>query len=246
MRNGLKQGAALVIAAAVVAGGALLPSAASALQDRWLAAQTDTREIAQPQATEQPSSILTTLAILSDGNEGVLLRQGKERTWEQALAAANDALQALTAHDLLPPVDGPDEKADARPVLIVSELGGFASAVVWQISWITKEDWNCTMQIDDATGMLVGVQIYNLPIGSTAPVSDPANPPQTIERRWLDFCREYYDEDGFTLIEDDYGFWGVEMLELQQGVQREIWLSISDISVDFNYPCRFYVGSMPY
>ena len=36
------------------------------------------------------------------------------------------------------------------------------------------------------------------------------------------------------------------MPELQQGVQREIWLSISDISVDFNYPCRFYVGSMPY
>ena len=34
MRNGLKQGAALLIAAAVVAGGALLPGVASALQDR--------------------------------------------------------------------------------------------------------------------------------------------------------------------------------------------------------------------
>lgn len=246
MRNGLKQGAAVLIAAALVVSGALLPGVTSALQDQWLAAQTDTREIVQPKTNEQPSSILTTLAILSDGNDGVLLRQGKDRTQEQALAAAKDALQTLTEWDLLPPVDGPDEKADARPVLVVSELGGFASAVVWQISWITKEDWSCAMQIDDTTGMLVGVQIYNLPIGATAPVSDPANPPQTIERRWLDFCREYYDEDGFTLIADDYGFRGLEMPELQQGVHREIWLSISDISVDFNYPCRFYVGSMPY
>lgn len=246
MRNGLKQGAALVVAAALVAGGALLPGAASALQDRWLAAQTDTREIAQPQADAQPSSILTTLAILSDGNEGVLLRQGKELTSEQALAAANDALQALTAHDLLPPLDGPDEKADVRPVLAVSETGGVSSAIVWQISWYTENEQSCMMQIDDATGKLAGVQIYNLPKGSTMPAPDPADQALSTEKCWVNFMREYYDEDDLTLRGDDYGVWGVELPGLWTDVRRVVYLSISDVSVDFNFPCHFYAGSMPY
>ena len=246
MRHGLKQGAAVLIAAALVAGGALLPGAASALQDRRLAAQTDARESAQRQAAAQPSHILTTLAILSDNNDGVLLRQGKELTWEQALAAANDALQALTAHDLLPPLDGPDEKANVRPVLAVSETGGVSSAIVWQISWFTAGEQSCMMQIDDATSKLAGVQIYNLPKGSTMPAPDPEDRALTAEKCWVNFMREYYDEDDLTLRGDDYGFWGVELPELWPDVRRVIYLSVSNTSVDFNYPCRFYVGSMPY
>lgn len=246
MRNGVKQGAAFVIAAALVAGGALLPGAASALQDRWLAAQTDTREIAQPQADAQPSSILTTLAILSDGNEGVLLRQGKELTWEQVLAAANDALQTLTAHDLLPPLDGPDEKATVRPVLAVSETGGVSSAIVWQIGWVTAGEQSCMLQIDDATGKLAGVQIYNLPKGSTMPAPDPEDRALSAEKCWVNFMRDYYDEDDLTLRGDGYGVWGVELPELWPDVHRVVYLSVSDVSVDFNYPCHFYAGSMPY
>lgn len=197
--------------------GAVLPTLISAVQDNKLRAQTDARALGDVKLTLKAGSDLKqALSLISSNYSQIGLREGVERTGEEAMANAEDALSKLTQAAILPQSEW-SQLSEAAPFVLIGEQLSYAidessgqkelseaygltnlagTVVVWECSF-TSEDGRlgCTLRIDDATGKMLSFLIWQN--SSHFDYLDALT--DDSMQQWAEFFRDYYGFDGVSI-----------------------------------------------
>lgn len=235
----------------LVALGATMPQAVSALQDRTLEAQADPRALSDVQLVLHKENDVGRVLALVGGDCTVLeLNGGARRTVQEAEQAGKEAAERLIEQGLLAGAAFREEAAEAKSYLAVSNTDGGASATFWRYSWTTTDKidgrlmtFTGILLIDDITGMLVGARLGPRDADTAYAVTSEEWATARVAG-WAEFCQSYY---GYKVLEIETelndGLTGVFKLRLTEpseegeniAISYELHLVVQGDSIAFNY-----------
>ena len=154
----------IMLAAACVISGALLPLGSSVLQDHQLRQRDETRTIDTVQLLlRQKLTPAQTLTLLSEPYAKISWDSSTRLTPQEAEALISGVLWDMMQIGLIPEQeafqeDSKDWDIETQPALIISEQDSRMSVLLWECVWKNAGGAVYTVWIDDTTGLVCGVR----------------------------------------------------------------------------------------
>ena len=191
----------ILLTAACVGAGALLPQGAALLQDRQLDQGGETRELDTVELLiQQELSPSQTLALLSGPYTRVPWETDTSLTRQAAVEYLSQILWDMAQIGLIPNsgalYSSPDTwDLEVNTCLMISQRDIRGSVLLWEYVWDNPGDAVYTVWIDDATGLLCGIRRAAREEDTAAPLSVP---PEEFLLLWNSFmeihCGAYWQD----------------------------------------------------
>lgn len=195
----------ILLTLTLVAVGALAPYGTAIVQDRRLESSSDMRELSGVQLIIQKElSAAQVLSLLGGSYTRMEWDSDTNLTESEAIKYAFQWAELMIAENLIPrsaigySVDGTTdwmlelEYATAKPFLVISSEENREILLLWECTWERPGDAVYTMWIDDATGVMYGI---NRAAKYTEVVD--INYLNQYMDMWVSFLCDYY---GFQII----------------------------------------------
>lgn len=196
----------IVLTAACVAIGALLPQGTASFQNQRLAQSSETQELDSVHLLiRQELSPAQMLALASGPYTRVAWDSGTNLTEEDVKDLLSWFLLDLVNAGLTPDNeafwgDNRDWDVDAHTFLLISQQDNGASLLVWECIWENPGDAVYTVWFDDTTGLPCGVRR----VARKSSRSNPTVQPEDGLVLWLEFLYNYY---GLSELEHTVNDW---------------------------------------
>lgn len=201
----VKNGLLVLLTLALVAFGTLLPYGTAKIQDRRLESANDTRELSQIQLLiQQDMNAAQMLSILGGDYTKMTWDSETNLSAEGALTEAWNVVEIMAAEGLLPKNaylhDLRVWDGSINAFLVISNGENREALILWELSWESiVEDAVYTIWIDDATGMLCGINRTENGVYAPA-VVEYMDILVEYADQWINFLCDYY---GFTELDEE-------------------------------------------